>query len=302
MKVLIIGLGSIAKKHIAALRKLNPDVCFYALRSGDNANEVVGVTNVSSLDKCADADFIIISNPTALHADAIKQVAHLKKPLFIEKPPFHNLESVSECLSVVEQQKILTYTAFNLRFLDCLTYVKKNADINKVQEVNVYCGSYLPNWRPDTDYKKIYSANAAMGGGVHLDLIHELDYVLWIFGKPVSVQTTFRSVSKLNIDAVDYANYVLSYPSFTINVVLNYYRRDTKRCCEIVFDNETWNVDLIKNKISTTADTTLIYQSEQTVVDTYTKQMEYYCTALATNKAVFNTLEESVETLKIALL
>lgn len=301
MKVLVIGLGSIAKKHVNALKRLYTHATIFALRSGDNPEKVQDVINIRSVDDCPAIDFIIISNPTAYHAEAINTAIHLKKPLFIEKPPFHNLSGVSEILSLVSKSDIISYTAFNLRFLDCLIYLKKNIDIRKVQEVNVYCGSYLPNWRINTDYKKNYSANASMGGGAHLDLIHELDYVLWIFGEPLEVKSTFRNNSKLDIDAIDYANYILIYSGFTVNIILNYYRQDTKRTCEIVMDDETWNADLTTNTITNYKNNTTLIKSEQTVLDTYTTQMDYFCSCIAENKTPSNSLAESVNILKIAL-
>ncbi len=301
MKVLIIGLGSIAKKHIKALKIIKPDVQFFAWRSGTSPEQVDDVTNISSIADCPEIDFVIISNPTSFHADAIKQVIHLKKPLFIEKPPFHTLTNVDDCLKLVSENNINTYTAFNLRFLDCLDYLKKNVDITKVQEVNVYCGSYLPSWRVNIYYKKNYSANASMGGGVHLDLLHELDYVLWIFGQPLEVRTILRSNSNIHIKAVDYANYALIYKNFVVNIILNYYRIDTKRTCEILFDDVTWNVDLIKNNITNLVNNTLVFQSKQTIQDTYKNQMEYFCETISNKKIPSNSLNESVNTLKIAL-
>ena len=301
MKVLIIGLGSIARKHIKALKQIKPDVEFFALRSGTSTDKEEGVTNILSIADCPEIDFIIISNPTAFHADAIKQAITFKKPLFIEKPPFHTLENVNECLELVNKNNIITYTAFNLRFLDCLVYLKKNAVLTKVQEVNVYCGSYLPSWRNNSDYKSNYSANASMGGGVHLDLIHELDYVLWIFGEPLEVRSLLRSNSKIDIKSVDYANYVLTYPNFVVNIILNYYRRDAKRNCEIVFEDATWNVDLMKNSIADSVNNTVVFQSEQTVQDTYKNQMEFFCKTVSKGGIPSNSLSESVNTLKIAL-
>lgn len=301
MNVLIVGLGSIAKKHIDALKKVTKEVKFYALRSGSDSEKVDGVIDIHYVNDNLEVDFVMITNPTAFHAAAIKQVVDLKKPMFIEKPPFHNLDDADSCLKLVKQKGIMTYTAFNLRFLDCLKYLKQHVILSEVQEVNVYCGSYLPNWRTNTDYKKNYSANAAMGGGVHLDLIHELDYVLWIFGKPVEVRSVLRSCSKLEIQAVDYANYVLVYQGFVVNVVLNYYRKDTKRSCEIVFDCGTWNIDLINNTVFDVQHQRVLFQSKQKVLDTYSQQMEYFCESVLKNQTAFNSLEESIETLKISL-
>lgn len=301
MKVLIIGLGSIAKKHIKAIKDIDSNAELYALRSGSGSEQYENVKNIFSIEECPEIDFVIISNPTAFHADAIKKVASLKKPLFIEKPPFHTLDNVNEILNLVSENQLKTYTAFNLRFLDCLKYVKKNIQINKVQEVNVYCGSYLPEWRSNTDYKNNYSANPDLGGGAHLDLIHELDYVLWIFGQPLEVRSILRNKSKIDIKAVDYANYMLIYNDFVVNIILNYYRRDAKRTCELVFDDATWNVNLLKNNITSMENNTVVFQSEQTGLDTYKDQMEYFYKTILMNEILSNSLSESVNTLKIAL-
>lgn len=301
MKILIIGLGSIAKKHINAIKQIDPSTEIYALRSNSTSEQYENVKNIFSIEECPEIDFIIISNPTAFHADAIRKVAHLKKPLFIEKPPFHNLDNAKEVIDIVSENNIKTYTAFNLRFLDCLKYVKKNIQINKVQEVNVYCGSYLPGWRSNSDYKNNYSANADLGGGAHLDLIHELDYVLWIFGQPLEVRSILRSKSKIVIEAIDYANYALIYNDFVVNIILNYYRRDAKRTCEIVFDDVTWNVNLLTNSVSNEENSAVVFESKQTGLDTYKDQMDYFYKTISRNEIPTNSLSESLNTLKIAL-
>jgi predicted dehydrogenase len=298
MKVLIIGLGSIAKKHVTALRKIEPEAEVFALRSGISNNEEPGVTNISELSECADPDFIMVCNPTAGHAAAIRSVAPLNKPLFIEKPPFHNLQDASEIVSLIS--KHTTYTAFNLRFLDCLSFLKKNISIDKVQEVNIYCGSYLPSWRT-SDFRSSYSAEHTLGGGVHLDLIHEIDYALWLFGKPDVVRCTLRSQSALNINSTDFANYALLYKNFTINIVLNYYRRDAKRSCEILFTDTTWYADLLNNSVTDVLSGKTIQSSAATVLDTYEMQLRYFIGCLRKNEKPFNSIEESTGTLKIAL-
>jgi len=301
MNVLIIGLGSIAKKHIHALKQLDAHVNCYALRSGEHSESVDGVTDIKSVNECKGIDFTIVSNPTAYHFEAIQQAASLKKPIFIEKPPFHSMKNTDACLSMIAENKIMTYTAFNLRFLESLLYLKKNVELKKVQEVNVYCGSYLPEWRSNVDYKKNYSANTEMGGGVHLDLIHELDYVLWIFGQPLEVKKTLRNKSSIDINAIDYANYVLVYDTFVVSIVLNYFRRDAKRTCEIVFDDATWQTNLMTNTIVNMNDGSTLLQSKQTVLDTYSDQMRYFCQAISSNTHPNNSLKESINTLKIAL-
>ena len=79
------------------------------------------------------------------------------------------------------------------------------------------------------------------------------------------------------------------------------YRRDAKRTCEIIFDDVTWNVNLLKNNITNTENNSFVFQSKQTGLDTYKDQMEYFYKTISRNEMLSNSLSESVNTLKIAL-
>jgi len=301
MEVLIIGLGSIAAKHIAALRTIDPGVSILALRSG-KGSDVNGVANVYDLKTLsARPDFIIISNPTQLHGETILSVLELNVPLFIEKPPLHTLDLADEIKEKITQQHLLTYTACNLRFHPCIEFLKKNLHSKRLNEVNVYCGSYLPDWRPGKDYKNIYSANKEMGGGVHLDLFHEMDYTCWLFGHPIVSKGFISNRSSLNIDAADYANYLLEYRGFNVSVILNYYRRKPQRTIELLFDTETWVVDLIKNTIVTDDGGLIFSVPDFKIMDTYIHQMQYFVDCMAMNSTPMNSFTEAVETLNITL-
>ena len=301
MRVLIVGLGSIAKKHIAALRQLDSEIIIYALRSSVTSVEFEGVRNIYSFLELETItlDFAIVSNPTAEHKTTIEALLPLKCPLFIEKPLFHTLE-VEEILEEIKESGMLTYVACNLRFLDCLQFVKKQLMGMRVNEVNVYCGSYLPEWREGVNWKDVYSANKEMGGGVHIDLIHEIDYLYWLFGMPNCAHKLFRNVSSLNITAFDYANYSLEYSDFTISVILNYYRKDARRTLEIVCDKETWEVDLRANRVMKNG--VVCFVAEQNIVDTYSLQMGYFVGLVKENSTVsFNSFENALDVLKICL-
>ena len=301
MKVLIIGLGSIAKKHIAALKAIKKDVEVYALRSSSDAQTYENVINLFRQSEVSDHlfDFCIISSPTSEHASNIDFVTNLKIPMFIEKPLFSSLDQ-SDVVEKVEKAGLKSYVACNLRFLDGLNYVKThylNNGSQGLNEVNVYCGSYLPDWRPETDFRISYSANAAMGGGVHIDLIHEIDYVYWLFGHPAALEKKFKSNSSLQIDAIDYARYHLDYTTFEANLVLNYFRRDPKRYLELVFKDFTIYVNLLTNEVF--KDDELIFSSKQRIVDTYESQLNYFISNL--NKKTFNDISEAFAVLSICL-
>lgn len=303
MKILIVGLGSIGKKHLKIIQDILPQTDVYGLRSKRDAEIYSDVTNIYNLDQIESLkiDFAIIANPTSEHKSTIAQLIDFGFPLFIEKPIYSSLD-IEEIVNLVNTKGILTYVACNLRFLDSIKFIKENLSLRKTKklnEVNAYCGSYLPDWRPNSDFRKTYSAITELGGGVHIDLIHELDYLYWIFDIPKEVKRTFRNQSTLSISSFDYANYLLDYEGFCANIVLNYYRRDTKRCFELVFDDETWNIDLLNNHI--TCNNKTIFSSEQRIADTYQIQMEYFIDCIIGRRNTFNTISDAYNVLKICL-
>lgn len=300
MRVLVIGLGSIARKHIAALRQIDGSVDVFALRSSKEAAMVEGVTNLYDWEQIGALafDFALISNPTSEHIATIRRLIPYKMPLFIEKPL--NTEAVDEALvEEVKSSGIITYIGCNLRFLECLQEAKKLVAAHRVNEVNIYCGSYLPDWRPEQDYRKVYSAIPELGGGVHIDLIHEMDYACWIYGIPQVTHTTFSNKSSLGIRAFDYANYLMEYPTFNVNVVLNYYRRDYRRTMEIVCEDTTYTVDLAKNRI--TQGDNVVFSCDCNILDTYLPQMRYFVDCVQHHRQSFNTVVDANNRLKISL-
>ena len=223
--------------------------------------------------------------------------------MFIEKPIFDSIINNEEIVRLIEKKNIKTYVGCNLRFHSALNFIKTylNSGNSKINEVNVYCGSYLPDWRPQQDYTKSYSANQKLGGGVHLDLIHELDYTIWIFGKPINYNSIKRKVSNLSIDTFDYANYNLSYPDFNVSITLNYYRTTPKRHIEIVLENETLICDLLTSTILNSENKIIFTDNEFDFSKTYLNQMNYFIDNLKNEYIYMNNINESFEILKIAL-
>lgn len=304
MNILIIGLGSIARKHIAAIRELGINATFSALRFTPGAQQEAGVKNIYSLEELEhQPDMVIVSNPTMLHHDTLLELLPLGYPLFIEKPLAGTIQQAEAIQRRLEQYPCFTYVACNLRFHPALTFVKTYLANRQgqVQEVNCYCGSYLPGWRPGTDFRTGYSARKELGGGVHLDLIHELDYCCWLFGKPMEQYSLKRNVSALHIDVADFAAFHLLYPHFTANITLNYYRRDPKRVLEIVMQDATIEADLLKNTVRNLTTGEVLFEQPFEMKQTYIHQMKYVLDCLTRQQQPMNDLNEAATVLQIAL-
>jgi len=302
MRVLIVGLGSIAQKHIKALQEIDQSVEFIALRSGKSEREVNGVENIYSLTELKEKpDFVIISNPTNKHFEAIKNVLPLNTPLFVEKPVLDTLNRAESLLRKINKLNTTTYIGCNLRFHPCIQFLKENLGRRRLYEANIYSGSYLPDWRANRDYRDVYSAKSEMGGGVHLDLIHEVDYSYWLWGEPNDIDTSFRKISDLEINSMDYAHYSMKYPDKNVHITLNYYRKQPKRMLELVLKNDVWNVNLLENEIFSVNEKRVIFSSEGTMIDTYKSQMKYFLDLLKGEKDTMNNFRESLQVLKICL-
>jgi predicted dehydrogenase len=304
MKFGIVGYGSIAKKHIQAINSVYTDSTALVIRRSDDESiadlENVKIKVSTNLEDLADVDYILITNPTFLHVEVLTRVLKLGKPLFIEKPLADSLTDIEKLIAQVTESKIQTYVACNLRFRSCFNYLKEKLLPNlRINEINVYCGSFLPDWRPGTDFRKSYSSNKDMGGGVHLDLVHEMDYCYYLFGKPLQNHGFFSNSSSLNISAVDYAHYYWKYSNFSIQITLNYFRKDSKRTLEIVADDATYTVDIIENRILKNGAS--IYQGEKDVSATYKEQIKYFVENVKNQQECFNNIDEAYQVLKLSL-
>ena len=302
MNILIVGLGSIATKHLKAIDSLNIDTNICALRSKSGKIENKNIQHIYNLNELlVKPDFVIISNPTAFHANTILDLLKLNCPLFIEKPVLNNCLKADDISRLIKKNKTITYVACNMRFHPSIKFLKSFLETTNpnINEINVYCGSYLPDWRTNIDFRKSYSSNSQMGGGVHLDLIHELDYCNWIFGSPNKIHSLKRSLSTLKINSVDYANYNLLYDKFSLNLVLNYYRKNPKREIEIITENDIIVVDLLKNTVISSDKT--LFNNKYFIQDTYNDQMKYFISKILKNEHPMNGFDEGVRILKLAL-
>lgn len=303
MIFLLIGLGSIARKHIDAIKYLHPNAIIIALRSSRNGISVQGVTDIyhlSELDK--KPDYILITNPTYLHEDAIVNCLGFGKPLMIEKPLFSDTNEKEQLLERIKRKDLPTYVACNMRFHPSLQFLKRLTETKnlRINEVNVYCGSYLPNWRATENFRDCYSANADMGGGVHLDLIHEIDFCIWLFDTPSSIRAIRRNSSSLNISAADYGNYLLLYNNFCVNITLNYYRRIPKRLIEIITDDAIIECDLLTSKVIENGNE-IFFDKNFTLQQTYIDQMNFFLSNIQSEKPIMNNVNEAFSILKLAL-
>lgn len=238
-RVLLIGYGSIGKRHARNLADLG--ITPYVLtKYPDNLNAKFLKDKDMGAIKNNGIKYCIIASPTARHLDdlrkCLKYLNGLKKVL-IEKPLECSYSKGKEIIKVAKAHKLEVFTAYNLRFIDAFDaadkFLKKYKDDIKI--VEVVAGQDLREWRPYRDIRKSYSAHRRLGGGVDLDLSHEIDYVLWLFGDSFKNRLMHRSrISNLKINSPDIFKLVLDYKRFVVDITLDYIRKPKERHLRII--------------------------------------------------------------------
>lgn len=245
-RILIVGLGSIGKRHLRLARELFPQADIRVLRH-QVAESVPEYSNGCFYDIEHAIQFApqiaVIANPAPFHVAIAQRLADSGANLLVEKPIAANEEGIGLLLESVRARGTVLLTGYNLRFLPSLQKFRdllEAKEIGQVWSVRCEIGQYLPSWRPDTDYRQNVSARHELGGGALLELSHEIDYLRWIFGEIDQVSARIGRQSNLDIDVEDTAHLILGFAPGddgrrlvgTLN--MDFIRHDTTRLCTVI--------------------------------------------------------------------
>jgi len=239
-------------------------------------------------------DIILIANPTSSHYQTLFDYRKFAKHFFIDKPLFDHADYDTRFLQ--EFSESITYVACPLRFHPVISYLKENIQKQTIYSVRIICSSYLPDWRPGVDYRTVYSARRHLGGGVSLDLIHEIDYTLYLFGNPQRVINEKGKYSHLEIDTDDLSVYFLVYPDKIIEIHLDYFGRNRRRELEFFCLDDFIKADLLQNQVQDQlTGKSITFETS----DIYLEEMRYFIHCVEHNKGTFNDFNNALYTLKV---
>ena len=302
-KVCFIGLGSIATRHIINLKDIfEEEIEIDVLRSGnvkhldpDLQNSIEQIY-YDAVNLPRDYDVMFITNPTKFHYDTLLRFQDHAKHFFIEKPVF---ETGKEDITGIQLKKdSVYYVACPLRYTNVIQYLKANIDFSNVYSMRCISSSYLPDWRPGTDYRDTYSAKKELGGGVSIDLIHEWDYICYLVGAPQSVCSFIGHKSNLEINSDDLAVYIAEYTDKFVELHLDYLGRIPIRKIELFTNNDSIEADLIEQKIFLRKENRIIDLNEDR--NSYQKKELLHFFDIIEGKCVNdNTIENACRTLRI---
>lgn len=300
MKILFIGFGSIAKKHLENLKTLfaKEELTIDIIKKtklieekyrNDIRNLWVDYKNLNSY-----YDVIFITNPTDSHYEALNHTIKWSNNFFVEKPVFNDINYDIGFLEAHEDKKI--YVACPLRYNPVIQYIAKSININSIYSVRSICSSYLPNWRVDSDYRKNYTCKKE-NGGVAIDLIHELDYLLFLFGLPEKLVKLEYKVSNLEIEAPDLAMYIGKFATSTIELHLDYFGRENTRKLEFITEKGTIVGNLLKQEIVLEDGEIISFENVNILIE----ELKYFFAYINGKEVNGNNISTALNTLKLAL-
>lgn len=215
-RYLVVGLGSIGKRHLECLRQIRPeaDITVWRQHHRDAAVPPEADRVVFDIDEALAQKPVaaIVANPAPMHIETATRLAEAGLHLLVEKPISDSIQHVAALIALCERKKLTLAVGYVLRFhrgLLALRDAVRAGRIGRILSFRAEVGQYLPDWRPHTDYRQGVSARKELGGGVLLELSHELDYVRWIFGEPVAVSAVMTRSGTLEADVEDAVDAIL---------------------------------------------------------------------------------------------
>lgn len=314
-RILIVGFGSIGRRHLSLIRALVPGADIRVLRHQECASIPDGANGCFSRPEQALAfapQLAIIASPASLHVGSAQVFAQAGVHLLVEKPLSASIDGVSQLLETCRERKLVLMTAYNLRFLPSLQRFRELLSgnvIGRVLSVRCEIGQYLPSWRPEADYRQGVSARRELGGGALLELSHEIDYLSWIFGDVEWVGATLRRQSNLEMDVEDTAHLVLGFEQgadghqLVGTVNMDFIRHDTTRLCTAIGElgSLRWNgltgaVELFEAGASVWAE---VFRHQHQRDDSYLAELQHFLTCVAGEQRPLVSGEDGLRVLQI---
>ena len=313
--ILVIGTGSIGRRHIQCLKEL--DVASIYICDPDEGNRALAESLYSikgsfvSLDEALERDYdaAIVAAPNHLHSAIACQIIENGIDLIIEKPIEINLENAYKIQRAVKDKGVICLVAYCLRFDPAMQQVQailKSGSLGKIYSADISAGQYLPDWRPGIDCRKVYSSKKSQGGGVCLDLSHEFDYFRWLFSEVKEIKSIAKRVSDLEIDVEDICETILLCENGTIGRIhIDYLSRSPRRSLSVTGSDGTLEYDFVTSrlKIYQAGDDFCKYKrfnTERNVL--FKNQLKHFFECIEERKQPIITPDDAVKTLKLALI
>ncbi|MCK6580727.1 MAG: Gfo/Idh/MocA family oxidoreductase [Anaerolineae bacterium] len=313
--ILIVGVGSIGQRHLRNLKSLgytnlaatdtNPDRIA-------SVSEHLGITTFTDLETAVDQfqpQMVLVCTPPALHVEQACIALEANAHIFIEKPLSHTLEDVDKLAALAEERQRVIQVGYNLRHHPVFQRVKTVLDaheIGQIQWARLEIGQYLPDWRPQIDYRQNYTARRELGGGILLDASHEIDLALWFLGQPTVLCCMAGNLSALEVNVEDSASILARFESGAqADIHLDFIQRGYHRNGKITGSAGWVSWDFPMGMVSLyrgDAKTTEVLQFPPDMNTMYIQELQVFLETSFRNQFSLDSLTQAVQILRFVRL
>lgn len=320
MRVLVVGAGSIGRRHISNLLKLGRGLQVTVAEASetgrDSIRETFGLETMSSLEAALERgsyDAALVCTPNHLHVPQAKILAEAGCHLFVEKPLSLDREEALTLAPFLERSGVALMVGCNLRFhpgVRALADALRSGKIGRPLYARAQFAHYLPSWRPDQDYRRTYSAKSEQGGGILLDDLHEPDYLCWLLGDVTRVSGFLPTIGDLGVDVEDVADYIMWHGDrLYSHVHADYLRRDKIRGCEligtegsVVWQSRKKNPEIVDVKLFDASSgewETLLFDDTYDLNRQYLDEIDYFLGCIQEGRESMNGLDQAIRLMNV---
>jgi len=301
MKILIIGLGSIGRRHLSCLQRIGGlDLAAFRTAKGTLFEQ----SDIKEFFSRSEAlqfkpEGVIVANPTALHVDESLPFLENGIPVLIEKPLAASLVNANQ----LRPYQHLIRVAYVFRFSTVSRFLKTQFETDRPFKVSYKRSFYLPKWHSYADYTKEYTARKDLGGGVLRTLSHEIDLALDMFGYPIEVLGLTDRLSTLKIDVDDFALLSMKMrQGVRVNLELDYFSPQNINFGEAITETGKyeWNIDeVFFQDFRDSEKCTLLAKENESFDENYFRQINDFLQFVETGVSLNASYADGVETLRI---
>lgn len=329
MNILVIGLGSIGQRHIRNLRKLYGDtINLYAFRERNNSvflddnghlrdgkiEDVYNVKSYFNIDKCFNEnkiDAVIVSTITAKHVMFAKIALQHGVAVFIEKPLLDTMDGIQEVVQLARTKNLIVQIGFQMRHHPGIKILKNLLErdaLGQVFSIDFLIGEKVEKMHQYEDYRKTYIVSKNLGGGIVLNQqIHEIDLMLYLFGRPDCVFSSVGKLKNVDSDVEDYADSIYVFNSsehMAVTMHSDFATYPPQRKLRVRAADGFAEIDFLKASMifrERDKDMQEIYFDNFQRNDMFLEEMEEFIQSVQDNRNHGVSLEEGVASLEIAL-
>ena len=254
------GYGSIGRRHVMNLLAIDRGPIGLITRSPQRIS-------ISHTDKIVvwtpdqvkwdQVDQLIIATPTSYHLEHLSlAITQGVKKILLEKPVSHSTSQIGDLTALINKTGTSVFVGYDLRYDEGIKQTERILSSNKlgrICSIHAHAGQFLPDWRPSENYARSMSALISQGGGVMLDLAHEIDYLVLLFGEISALASSNHKRSDLEIETEDTCDTLFWFrDGFSGTLHLDYLQRPLRRFLDVVGDKGRLHVNLAEKIIELT--------------------------------------------------